>query len=286
MRKPFSIKGIIAALVFSMFVFALVACQGPAGKSGLPGEPGNAGNPGNPGPAGSTGEAGLPGNPGNPGDPGAPGQQGPDGAPGADAVSPEAALAVSKGVLTMTEPFSVWGSGFLPGESVVLQIKIDQTLSPIIGGERGAQTSANASGSFAVSFDGISDDSATQERAGGISTIFAEGEDGSVASVPVMIVGSLKVTSPSTSLAVKPIEPEGITTIWGAGFMADESISIIAVGVSPGGGDRVIAGGQANASGAFSIDIGISMEVGVYTIKAVGSGGSEATAPLLVAKKG
>ena len=192
---------------------------------------------------------------------------------------------VSMHMLSMAEPFEVWGSGFKPGEPVVIQLRIDETLSPIIGGGRGAQTSANAGGAFAMSFDFISQDPDTQSRAGGMATVFAQGSDGSRASAPVMIIDApAGVTTPSSSLAANPVEPNESTTIWGAGFMPGEFVSVLAVGASAGA-DRIVAGGEANDSGAFSVEATINLEVGVYTLMAVGSGGSEATAPLLVATK-
>ena len=51
MRRLFSIRGLVTALVFSVFIIALVGCS-----DGAPGAPGLPGNPGNPGAAGPQGE--------------------------------------------------------------------------------------------------------------------------------------------------------------------------------------------------------------------------------------
>ena len=108
MRKLFSLRGITTSLVFSAIIFALVACEGASGAPGLPGNPGN---------------------------PGAPGAQGPEGPAGAAAEgSASAGLVTSKSTMTMSEPFQVWGSGFEPGEAVMLKLAIDQSASPVVGG--------------------------------------------------------------------------------------------------------------------------------------------------------
>ena len=142
MSTRVSSKGIIVALLLSVSIFALIACTGPQGEPGLPGLSGDPGNPGNPGPQGEPGDPGLPGESGNPGEPGKPGlqgSQGPQGDRGADAVSPEAALMISAGMLTADEGFSVSGSGFQAGEAVLLTVG-----EKIIGGGAGAQGQANA----------------------------------------------------------------------------------------------------------------------------------------------
>ena len=277
MRKLFSLRGVSTALVFSAIIFTLVACEGVAGNPGLPGNPGN---PGGAGPQGPQGEAGLPGNPGNPGSPGAPGPQGPVGPAGADAsVSPKASLAVNKNAITMSESFTVWGAGFESGEPVVIQLRIDSSLSPIIGGGRGAQVTANGAGAFSASFDFVSEKGAIIARAGGLSTVYAQGSYGSKASIPVMIVDTAaRSTSPSSSLAASPAEPGGTSTVYGSGFDAGEQVSVT-------GGGKILAGGQANDDGAFTIDVKASLSEGVYSLTATGSAGSEATAPLLVASK-
>ena len=278
MRKLFSRRGMITTLVFSALIFALVACQGDPGKPGLPGNPGN---PGAPGAAGPQGEPGLPGNPGNPGAPGAPGAQGPEGPAGAPAPGPaaKASLEVSSDAITMSDPVTIRGGGFEPDESVILQLRIDATLTPIIGGGSGAQVTANSAGAFEVAFDNVSTNSAIVARAGGMSTIYAQGSEGSKASVPVLVVAnSSPSASPSSSLAASPAESGGTTTIYGAGFESEEMVSTLA-------GGKILAGGQANADGAFVIEAKVDLEDGVYTIMASGSSNSEATAPLLIATK-
>mgnify|MGYP001369367908 FL=1 len=282
MGKLFSLRALSTALVFSAMLFVISACAGAAGNPGLPGNPGS---PGLPGAQGPQGEPGLPGLPGNPGPAGAPGLQGPAGVAGADAVAPEGSITVSKSKITMSEGFSVSGSGFNANEPVVLQLRIDSTLSPIIGGGRGSQVTANGAGAFEVSFDFVSEKAAIVSRAGGPSTVFAQGASGSRASAPITIVSaSSPAGTVSASLAATPVETGGTSTVYGAGFAAGEMVSIIGVGAADGV-DKILAGGEANASGAFQIDVKADLDAGLYTLTARGSSNSEATAPLLVADK-
>ncbi|MDC0035176.1 collagen-like protein [Chloroflexi bacterium] len=282
MGKLFSLRALSTALVFSAMLFVISACAGAAGQSGLPGNPGS---PGLPGAQGVQGEPGLPGLPGNPGPAGAPGLQGPAGPGGADAVAPEGNITVSKSKITMSESFSVSGSGFQANEPVVIQLKIDATLSPIIGGGSGAQVTANGAGAFEIEFGFASKEDSVVSRSGGPATVVAQGGAGSIASAPVTIVSS---TSPAAtvaaSLAATPAETGGVSTVYGAGFASGEMVSIIGVGAS-GGVDKILAGGEANASGAFQIDVKADLAAGLYTLTAQGSSNSEATAPLLVADK-
>ena len=60
---------------------------------------------------------------------------------------------------------------------------------------------------------------------------------------------------------------------------------LVRVFVSLVGGGKILAGGEANSDGAFTIDVKVNLSIGLYTIKAVGSENSEATAPLLVVNK-
>ena len=282
MGKLFSLRALSTALVFSAMLFVISACAGAAGNPGLPGNPGS---PGLAGAQGPQGEPGLPGLPGNPGPAGAPGLQGPAGPGGADAVAPEGNITVSKSKITMSEGFSVSGSGFNANEPIVLQLRIDSTLSPIIGGGRGSQVTANGAGAFEVSFDFVSEKAAIVSRAGGPSTVFAQGASGSKASAPITIVSaSSPAGTVSASLAATPAETGGTSVVYGAGFAAGEMVSIIGVGAADGV-DKILAGGEANASGAFQIDVKADLDAGLYTLTARGSSNSEATAPLLVADK-
>lgn len=284
MSTRVSSRGIIVALLLSVSVFALIACTGPQGEPGLPGLPGNPGNPGPQGPQGDPGAPGLPGAPGEPGNPGKPGLQGhpgPQGEPGADAVSPEAALMISAGMLTADEGFAVSGSGFQADEAVLLTVG-----GKIIGGGAGAQGQANGDGAFYIAFASMG-----VSVSAGPNTVRAEGGAGSAATVPVMVIDAAPdMTSVSSSLATEPISPGQDTTVYGAGFMPGEFVTVSIVGADS---DSVIGGGEANSSGAFSFNGRAPLSadgvpvfgVGVYTLRADGDMGSEATAPLLILAK-
>ena len=72
--------------------------------------------------------------------------------------------------------------------------------------------------------------------------------------------------------------------IWGAGFAADESVTVVAVAASSGA-DRILVGTDANSSGAFMVESSNSLAVGVYTVRADGDMGSKATAPLVIVEE-
>lgn len=301
MRKRFPGKAITVALLSSVLVFALIACQGKPGLPGISGLPGNSGNPGAqgvqgppglpgisglPGLPGDPGLPGNPGNPGNPGPPGAPGPAGPAGADGEDAVSPQARLVVSKSAIaTAGDSFSVSGSGFRAGEKVTLALVVDQNLQIILGGARGAQLSANQAGAFSMDFDEIGGKGASLARAPGDRTMLASGLSGSRASAPVEIVENpVAVTAVDSSLAASATAVGATIDVWGAGFQAGEAVTLLAVGTSAGA-DRILSGGIANDSGAFALESANPLDAGVYTMKAVGNKGSSASAPLVIVEE-
>ena len=276
MRKRFSLGGMLALL--SLFALVLMACEGPAGARGLPGLPGNPGSAGFPGVQGLPGEPGLPGLPGNPGNPGPPGGDGPPGQPGADATSPQGGLAVSKSVMTMDEPFSVWGSGFGAGEPVIISLWIDDVIRPIL-----KTATANGAGAFTLDFDSSGQAENVVAKAQGIRSIVAIGADGGRASEPVNIVTfRIEAASPGSSLVVGAVAKDESATIWGAGFLPNEGVAVAAVATLPDGGDKVIVGDKANEFGAFMFEATVSLDPGTYTLIARGNLGSVATAPLSV----
>ena len=79
-------------------------------------------------------------------------------------------------------------------------------------------------------------------------------------------------------LSVSPAESGGTSSMYGAGFGPGETVSITA-------GGRIIGGATANDDGAFAADATVTLSDGMYTATAVGSDGSEAIAPLLIASK-
>ena len=316
--KPVALALLASLLFFLLFapvlyIFLSVSQlgDGPWGPPGLPGLPGL---PGNPGPQGNPGEPGLAGLPGNPGNPGALGPQGPSGPPGptgpqgGEALSPEAAILLSSGVMSVDQPLSIAGSGFLPGEPVTLVLVIDDIVSYVVGGRTAEQPVANAAGAFSVSFDSIRGDGSGErgalERVPGIRTVRAIGEDGSRAAAPVMITSAnAPVTSVASSLVVNRElvlndETNGLEVIvaaTGAGFMPGEAVTVTIINFRPGDAAKILIGGVANDSGAFSLtttlagspptegaDAEIPIWPGVYTVLAEGAHGSGATGVLVI----
>ena len=142
---------------------------------------------------------------------------------------------------------------------------------------------ANEAGAFSITFDEIGGAPASQARAVGERTFFAQGSDGSRASTPVKVVSAPEATTAvDTSLVASATPPGEPIKIWGAGFAPNEVVSLIAVGAAEGGGNRIFGGVTANESGAFSVDAANPLAEGVYTLRAAGSMGSIAVAPLII----
>ena len=304
MTYRFPSQGKILTLLLSISVVLLLACagpQGPAGAAGLPGISGAPGLPGLQGVPGLPGEPGFPGNPGNPGNPGPPGPAGPPGPPGpagSDGVSPQAAVAVDSDLISIDGSLTIDGSGFRPNEPVALLLVVDQNLQPFIGGGTRAQTQANSGGNFTFTVDSVgaafrgNTGARVLEVSNGGSnslSVFASGADGSRASVPLRVVGSGGIASaPSMAMSSNVVETGGSVTIMVAGFMPGEFVTVVASGAS-GGDDRVLVGGSANGFGALSLEAAIQLDLGVYTIEAMGQpvGGMQAsvTSPLSVVEE-
>ena len=187
---------------------------------------------------------------------------------------------VSKSTVTLNEPLTVAGSGFRPSEAVTLVLVTDGGKT-IVGGGSGAQVTASSAGAFAVEFDRIGGSAAL-----GVQTLKAEGSDGSVASLPIMIAAAIPMlppTMPGSSLVANAVEVGGTTTIWGAGFHPGEPVTLTVLAVG-GGIDKILISVPANQSGAFMVDANVELAAGVYTLMGTGSMGSEATAALMVSE--
>ena len=150
LKKLVNLRVISTAMVFSVAMFAMIACEGPQGPQGEPGLPG------------------LPGEPGLPGNPGVSG----DGSGGVDAVAAAASLAANSAESGSAS--DVYGAGFKAGETVSLIARDVDGEDAILGG-----VSANSSGAFHVAI-GVS-------IADGIYTLHAVGDDGTIASAPLLV---------------------------------------------------------------------------------------------------
>ncbi len=224
--------------------------------------------------------------------------------PGIPGVSPEAMILVSSGVMSVDEPLTINGSGFIPGEPIMLLLVIDDIIRYVVGGHTSEQPVANAAGAFSASFDSIrggGGERGALERAPGVRSILAVGADGSRAAAPVMITSAptLSVASSLVATADTVLNDEtgGLdTTITavGAGFAPREAVTVTTHGLVAGA-DKVLTGITANDSGTFEVSSTLSgaappegaapempFEPGVYTVLAEGSQGSIATAALVV----
>ena len=86
----------------------------------------------------------------------------------------------------------------------------------------------------------------------------------------------------TASLAANSTSSGSSSDVYGAGFDEGEMVSIVA---NVSGTDTVLGGAEANAHGAFHVAVGVSLADGIYTLHAIGDGGTHATAPLLVGSK-
>ena len=202
-------------------------------------------------------------------------------------VSPQAAITVSKNTLaTSDDPFAIWGSGFLPGEPVTLTLQVGQDAQIVLGGATGAQVTANGVGAFSASFDEVGGSDSSQSQAVGQRGFLASGADGSMASAPIKIVRSaIPEMSVDSSLSVAATAVGNPIMIWGAGFEAGEAVTVIALAAAQGGNDRILVGGNANDSGAFSLEAPNPVAAGVYSLQAVGNMGSSASGVLVVVEE-
>lgn len=188
-------------------------------------------------------------------------------------------MMVSKAIVTLDEPFTVSGSGFRPSEAVTL-VLVTTGGKTIIGAGSGAQVTASSAGAFSVDLDRI-----RGSAAAGVHTLMAEGSDGSVVSLPIMITATALVpaTMPGSSLVANAVETGGTTTIWGAGFHPGELITLTVLAID-GGTDKILISVPANPSGAFMVDASAELATGVYTLMGMGSMGSESAAALMVSE--
>jgi hypothetical protein len=226
--------------------------------------------------------------PGNPGPAGAPGLQGPPGIPGSNAMSPEAQIILDKYSSTLDSPLTIIGSGFTGGDNVQISVKLrtpNSTFSVLL--QEGIKV--NWSGSFIVRLDDISTDVSYSSKIEGIVTILATGTRFDTrASAPLEIINNDGAATffidNGADLVASPIQNGENSDIYGSGFVPEEEISVLIVGVN-NGADKIIAGTEANYSGAFIVSPAIELEIGLYTIRAIGRLGSVATAPLLIVQE-
>ena len=167
-----------------------------------------------------------------------------------------------------------------------MTLQVGQDAQIVLGGATGAQITANGVGAFSASFDEVGGSDSSQSQTLGQRGFLASGADGSMASAPVKIVRSaIPEISVDSSLAVAATAVGNPIMIWGAGFEAGEAVTVIAVAAAQGGNDRILVGGNANDSGAFSLEAPNPVAAGVYSLQAVGNMGSSASGVLVVVEE-
>jgi hypothetical protein len=183
---------------------------------------------------------------------------------------------VSKSTVTLDEIFTVSGAGFNFAEPVTLFFIVDDKNQRNVG-----SVTANESGAFQIEISSLGGTSSS-----GVKTLLAQGADGSRASTPIVVVAtSLRAAPPPVaSVSIGLVGPGQEITVYGAGFIPDEFVSFTVLSASSGS-DKIIAGAQANASGAIQAIVTIDLDIGVYSVKALGDQGSEATGVLAVVDK-
>jgi hypothetical protein len=283
-------RSVVLSAVLATVASLAVACVGSAGEPGPAGLKGEVGPAGATGPNGDTGPAGPSGNSGTAGLTGPSGDAGPQ---GPTANQAQARILSTLDTLTLDEAFEVWGSGFGPGESVVVLLEIGEGLQRVVG-----DATAGPGGAFRINIDAAGGDSRFRSRVqfGEVHTLLASGSEGTAASAPVTILAEKPV--PVTILAEKPVVDAppsspvpatsatlvatvavtGLTnTFWAAGFEPGETVSLGIVG-----GPAILVARDANDSGAVMLESRIDLGPGVYTAIATGVSGVQATWPLVV----
>ena len=280
--RPNRLATVLVTLVAVIVVMLGAACGGSVGERGPTGLQGEEGRAGETGPKGDTGPAGPSGLQGPTGVTGPTGNTGPEG-PAAN--QPQARIISTLGTLTLDEAFEVWGSGFAPGERVVVSLEIGEGLQRVIG-----DAAAGQGGAFRVAIGAAGGDTRFRSRVqfGEVHTLLASGSQGTVTSAPVTIIAEgwpatdtfLSSTIPASSATlVATVAVTGLTnTFWAAGFKPGETVSLGIVG-----GPAILVARDANDSGAVMLESRIELGPGVYTAIATGASGIQATWPLVVA---
>jgi len=216
-------------------------------------------------------------------------------------------MASATAVIYLDGSATFWGSGFLAFEP--LRVYLD------VGSAQANLGFADSNGGGAWSFtieeatlgenSGVSRAKAALLEAGIVSAV-AEGLDGTLASVPVMVME----TTPEPPEAPEPpsiatsalvggvtesgafvagiVAEGGTMRILGAGFEPNEATAVTAM-TGLGSAGEVLRRGlgtiPANANGALIEDATVTLDPGAYTIEIRGTKGSFATAVVFVTTK-
>jgi len=194
---------------------------------------------------------------------------------------------VSSPVLYLDEALTIAGSGFPAGESVAVFILGTGVPAVFLG-----FTDADANGAWVMSWDMLSakvvSGNAGALAAADVLTISAEGSKGSNATIPVMAIAGSAPTALSVgaSLNLRPpvVAQGGTIAVAGSGYGPREIVNIFVIsGFVEGVPMRdAFDRGAASNGGAFSKDVTVNLEPGVYTIEGFGESDTVATGALVV----
>ena len=296
--------------------------SGSPGNPGNPGNPGPRGPQGSQGDPGDPGLPGSPGDPGNPGKPGLAGVRGPQG-PAGEAIAPEAAIMTSNPVAYLDQGYEIWGSGYNPFEPVLIQVQIGTGVGEtatlgVVDANAGGAFRMVISDALSTTALGGKADALIAE---GVVSLKGLGADGGVGSTAIRVVAETPAPpeeevppSVAASLLAGSLAADGS---FQAGVIAEGGeLLVIGGGMEPNehagvfwvkellctvptehGASCEAAGGETGTTlirmgngttdkrGAFSFgQEAISLDVGFYTLKAVGIFGTESTSPLWVTK--
>jgi hypothetical protein len=197
----------------------------------------------------------------------------------------------SGAILYLDEAAMVAGSGFGAFEPVSVFLDIDGDTQPVLS----FAVASNGAGSWALSIDNLGairgiDRNKAALLASDVVSIKARGDDGSSASMPIIIGTSRPVaaTPPyiGTSLWASTVSEGGTVTIAGGGFISGEFVQLV-VSDATGGTTRIGSTG-AHLGGAIKVDIALdaaTFPANFYSLWATGSEGSVSSAPLVVSAK-
>ena len=218
--------------------------------------------------------------PGNPGPSGAPGLQGPPGPSGKDAVSPQSTFMVNKLSAKIDEPLVLFGSGFIPGETVSFSLKLQGSdLIPV----ETSKLRVLDSGAFVHNIQFISDDASLNSTVNGMVSMIATGSSGTKASFPLQILNNSKSLFNSNlgaSLSVDSNNYGSKIHVMGSGFKSKESVILYVDNDEIE--DKKLIEVSANSSGLFELKIDTKLPQGHYLIRADGLEGTLATSSFLV----
>jgi len=199
-----------------------------------------------------------------------------------------------KNIVYLDEGLIVVGSGFQPFEPV--QIFLD------LGGVNTANlgfVDATEGGAFVLNVENVGAISRVDRHKDAVLaapavTLRVRGVDGSLASTPVMVQATAPAPefrplpdepSPATSLVAGCVVPGETITLWGAGYDAGTNVSVLLItGTAAGGAPlrSAVASSKTNSAGAFTVEVMIDRDIGLYTLEALGTDKNFATAPLAV----